>query len=111
MDNIIIKEGVPTLEVNDASKVSEYVLIDVRTAEEFSAELGHIRGARLVPLGEDLDRFLSKADPAQSILFICRSGVRSAKATLQAAKLGFKNGLNMQGGMLSWVDKKFPVER
>ena len=101
--------GVPTLEVNDPTALNQFILIDVRRPEEFIGELGHIDKARLITLGEDLEQFLKIEDKSNPILFICRSGARSARATEQALALGFKKVFNMQGGMIYWNEKKFPT--
>lgn len=84
-------------------------LIDVRRPDEFDGELSHISGARLLTLGPDLDAFLNTHDKNDEIVFICRSGARSGRATLQSRGLGFKNTVNLQGGMILWNQKKFPT--
>jgi len=86
-------------------------LIDVRRPDEFDGELGHIPGAELVTLGEGTDQFLLNADREQKIVFVCRSGARSGRVTEQALSLGYKNVLNMVGGMLRWNELQFPIER
>lgn len=85
-------------------------LIDVRRPDEFTGELGHIPGAQLVTLGPDLVRFLETQDRNDEIVFICRSGVRSRNACLFCQQSGFKSPINLQGGMISWNDYKFPKE-
>lgn len=110
MKNTIVNiDGVPTVQVNDPSELGQFTLIDVRRADEFNGELGHIDGAKLVTLGPDLDAYLSKANKNDQILFICRSGMRSANATLNALGLGYKSVFNMEGGMLLWKQKNFPT--
>lgn len=112
MKNIqLIKDGVPTLQVNEPEELAGFELIDVRRPDEFCGELGHIKGSKLNTLGEELDAYLNSADQGQKILFICRSGARSANATLQAMSLGFKEVYNMEGGMILWNEKGFSVER
>jgi sulfur dioxygenase len=86
-------------------------LIDVRRPEEFTGELGHIRGARLVTLGPELDQWLASADRAEEIVFICRSGGRSGQATLMAKEKGFQFAVNMQGGMIRWNELKFESQK
>lgn len=86
-------------------------LIDVRTAEEFNNELGHIKGAELVTLGADLTKFLENGDRSQEIVFICRSGARSGNATAESIKLGYKKTANMAGGMILWNKSQLPIER
>lgn len=112
MKNIFsIKEGVPTLDIHAPEELGEYELIDVRRPDEFTGELSHIEGARLVTQGEELDHFLAAQDKNKKILFICRSGARSARATLQAMELGFRDVFNMEGGMLLWNEKGFPIKK
>jgi sulfur dioxygenase len=86
-------------------------LIDVRRPDEFYGELGHIEGARLVTLGPDLMRFLNEADHGLEIVFICRSGNRSAHATALSRDAGFTKTVNMEGGMVKWNNLGFPVAR
>ena len=83
-------------------KSNGYQLIDVRSEEEFNGELSHIPGAQLIPMGESLESWLEDTNPNEKVIFICRSGGRSSKATAQALKKGFKEVLNMSGGMLLW---------
>lgn len=83
-------------------KLSEVQIIDVRNEDEFSGELGHIQGAELITLGKTLDEKLNFLDRYKQIVFVCRSGKRSALATKLAIEKGFKNVFNLQGGMINW---------
>jgi sulfur dioxygenase len=76
-------------------------LVDVREPDEFAGELGHIDGARLIPLGALVARAneLAKERP---IVAVCRSGARSAQATVLLQKAGFERVANLSGGMLRW---------
>lgn len=85
-------------------------LVDVRLKEEFqSEEIGHIRGSKLVPLDVLVDHVeeFSKEKP---IVFICRSGWRSAKAAAYFAEHGFKHVYNLKGGLLYWNELKLEIE-
>lgn len=93
------------------SCLDQVTLIDVRRPEEFSGELSHICGARLITLGPELDAFLNSHDLEDEIVFICRSGARSGRATLQAQSLGFYKCTNLQGGMLLWNTRQYPIEK
>jgi sulfur dioxygenase len=112
-----VVDGVPEISVEDVYnhtldvKNKKIRLIDVRRADEFNNELGHVEGAELVTLGPDLTNFLEKGDRTEEIVFLCRSGGRSATATSESIKLGYKFTINMAGGMLSWNEKKLPVVR
>lgn len=83
-----------------------YKLVDVRGTDEFTGELGHIEGAKLVTLGDELTHWLKEQDPTSKIIFVCRSGGRSGKATEEAIGLGLKDSINMTGGMLLWNELK-----
>ena len=104
-----IKDGIPTVTPNDAQMMKDVILVDVRTPDEYVGELGHVKGSRLVTLGPELDSFLATANKQSSMIFICRSGGRSGKATTQAMGLGFENIYNMEGGMLAWNSLALPI--
>lgn len=84
-------------------------VVDVREADEFNGSLGHVRGARLLPLGSLAARAgeLSKERP---IVTVCRSGARSAQATVLLARAGFDKVANLAGGMLRWRAQGYRVE-
>jgi len=84
-------------------------ILDVREADEFTGPLGHIEGARLIPLGELAERLgeLSKEKP---IVAVCRAGSRSAQATVILQQGGFSDIANLNGGMLRWRAEGYPVE-
>jgi sulfur dioxygenase len=83
-------------------------VVDVREAEEFDGQLGHIPGAMLIPLGALLERVaeLSKDKP---VVAACRSGARSAQATVLLQKAGFTQVANLSGGMLRWHASGLPA--
>lgn len=87
----------------------EVQVLDVREPAEFNAELGHIRGARLIPLGE-LSQRLGELDKTKPIIAVCRSGARSARATLMLLQSGFARVANLSGGMLRWRAQSLAVE-
>ena len=84
-------------------------IVDVREPDEFNGALGHIAGARLLPLGLLLEKSkdLSKEKP---MVTVCRSGARSAQATVLLRNAGFAKVANLSGGMLRWRAQRFPVE-
>lgn len=86
-------------------------LIDVRSSEEYHGELGHIEGAELVTLGPELTAALEKGNSKEGIVFICRSGSRSAKATEESRRLGYVNTASMVGGMVRWNQLGYPTVR
>ncbi len=77
-------------------KPDEYLLLDVRQHTEY--EQGHLPGARLIPLSE-LSNRLGDLDPQKQTILYCRSGNRSNSAAGLLIGAGFKDVLNMQGGI------------
>ena len=100
-------EGVEDVTPEEVKAQSSHiVLIDVRENDEYVGELGHIEGATLTPLGE-LSSHLEALPKDKTIVFICRSGNRSGKASLIAKEFGLTDVYNMLGGMILWNDKGF----
>lgn len=89
------------------------LLLDVREPEEYTGELGHIAGARSIPLRELSERATAELAPYKEheIVVICRAGARSVTAAAILASLGFDRVFNMKGGMLDWHDAGLSVER
>jgi len=83
-------------------------ILDVREPSEFDGPLGHIRDARLIPLGE-LSKSAGELDPNRPIVAVCRSGGRSAQAVAILQKAGFGRIANLAGGMLRWRADGHPV--
>jgi adenylyltransferase/sulfurtransferase len=84
----------------------DFVLIDVR--EPYEYQICRIPGAKLIPLGE-LPKHLDELDRNAHIVAHCKSGARSQKAVNLLKQNGFKNALNMTGGILAWSDKVDPT--
>ena len=74
-------------------------IIDVREPHEFSA--GHLAGAHSVPLAA-LERGLAALDAGEALVFVCRSGLRSARAAAEARRRGHAVVANLEGGLLAW---------
>lgn len=78
----------------------EYVLLDVRTVEEY--EERHIEGALNIPLDEledTAERLLT--DKNQTIFVYCRSGNRSQEGSQILVELGYTDIIEM-GGINDW---------
>lgn len=88
----------------------QLTLVDVRRPDEYVGELGHVEGAHLIVL-DDLEAQWNHIPTGKPIVFICRSGGRSARATLFAMEQGLKPVYNMKGGMLAWNEQGLTVVR
>jgi molybdopterin/thiamine biosynthesis adenylyltransferase/rhodanese-related sulfurtransferase len=74
-------------------------VLDVREQWEF--EIGHLPGARLVPLAE-LESQLATLDPGREILVYCHRGLRSAAAVTRLQAAGFTRVSHLEGGIDRW---------
>ena len=89
--------------------LKELQVIDVREPEEFAGPLGHIPGARLLPLG-GLAEAAGALDRERPIVTVCRAGGRSAQAMVLLQRAGFTKVANLGGGMLRWRARGCAVE-
>jgi sulfur dioxygenase len=84
-------------------------VVDVREPAEYGDALGRLHGARLLPLSS-LSAQIEELDRARPVVAVCRSGTRSAQASLLLQKAGFDRVANLAGGMLRWRAESLPVE-
>lgn len=97
----------PMLDVLDLKREldagEDVLLLDVRTAAEFTADLGHIAQARNIPLEELPARLAAFGDRKQRpVRLMCRTDRRSVQAARLLAEAGFSNTLVVRGGMTAW---------
>lgn len=84
-------------------------IVDVREPDEFEGPLGRIPGAISIPLGQ-LNARAGELAKDRPVVTVCRSGARSAQASVMLQKLGFRDIANLAGGMLRWRSDVHPVE-
>jgi rhodanese-related sulfurtransferase len=82
------------------SEARDYILVDVRTEEEYIE--AHIEGAILIP-DYDIEALAETAlpDKGATIIVYCRSGRRSASAAEILAGLGYNRVYDL-GGIIDW---------
>ena len=84
-------------------------LIDVRTPAEYAE--GHIANSKNINItGEDFDAQDALLDKSKPVLLYCKSGMRSAKASLRLKELGFENITDLDGGFGTWRNANKPIE-
>lgn len=77
-----------------------YILLDVRTPEEFSES--HIQGAVLLPDYDIEARAAEVLPDRDTVLYVyCRSGRRSAASSALLADMGYTNIYDF-GGIVDW---------
>ena len=80
-------------------------LVDVREQNEYN--IANLQG-ELIPLNT-IAQNVDKISEDKQVIFLCRSGVRSAQAiAFLESHHGFENLYNLEGGILDWSDKIDP---
>ncbi|MFN3664534.1 MAG: rhodanese-like domain-containing protein [Sediminibacterium sp.] len=85
------------------------LIVDVRENEEVNELACDVPAILHIPLSEFEERF-NEVPRNREVILVCRSGIRSLKATYYLMNHGYTNVMNMQHGMLRWADKGFPVK-
>jgi len=86
-----------------------FVILDVRTAEEFST--GRIKGSLNVDIrATNFKEKIEKLDRSAVYLVVCRGGVRSAHAMNLMKEWGFQAVYNLGGGLMQWQAENLPIE-
>ena len=90
-------------------KGDKFLLVDVREDSEWAC--GHIPGAVHIGKGViERDIEVKVPDPATPMVLYCGGGFRSALATDNLQKMGYRNVISMDGGYRAWKDAGRPLE-
>jgi uncharacterized membrane protein YdjX (TVP38/TMEM64 family) len=88
----------------------DQLLLDVRSAEDFVGEKGHIDKAINLPLEELESRREELSDYLERpVLIVCTTDRRSSKAAQKLAKEGFTDVHVVKGGMTDWNQNGYPT--
>ena len=102
--------AVGTLEATRLMNQGGSLVLDVREAAEFAA--GHIPRARHIPLAELSKRVDEIAKYREKpVLVTCKGSTRSGSACRVLKGAGFKNVVQLRGGISAWEQASLPVER
>ena len=86
----------------------DFVIIDVRTPEEFAGE--HIENATNIDFYSEAFRdMLNTLDKNKTYLIYCKVGGRSGSALDIMAELNFKEAYNILGGINQWKAEGLPT--
>ena len=103
-----------TISVNEYEKAIQsksIQLVDVRRPDEFND--GHLKGA-IQANWQDQPSFkeaVNKLDKNKPVYVYCKAGVRGDKAADWLTQNGFKEVVNLDGGIQSWTDAGKPLEK
>jgi glyoxylase-like metal-dependent hydrolase (beta-lactamase superfamily II)/rhodanese-related sulfurtransferase len=90
-----------------ASHRAEVNVVDVRGAAEYEGELGHLEGAKLIPLDE-LRARAAEVPHDKPVVVVCQTGKRSGLGTVILRKAGIERVANIAGGMVRWRELGLP---
>lgn len=97
-------------ELDEKIKAGEKLtLVDVREPDEW--EICRLPGAQLIPLSQFSCRATEELDAEDRIVLYCHHGVRSARAQHFLKSHGYKNVINLTGGIDDWALKIDPAMR
>lgn len=81
--------------------------VDVREVEEYAQ--ARIPGASLLPLSEFMARY-EEIPKDRPVVLYCRTGNRSWQAAAWLSSQGYKEVLNLEGGIVRWYRSGLPVD-
>lgn len=84
------------------------LLVDVRERAEVARTAFDVPAIVNIPLSE-LEQRWAELPRDRELVLVCESGERSLKATYYLQFQGFTRVSNMDGGLLKWMRKDFPV--
>lgn len=87
------------------------LVLDVRNADEYVGEQGHIAGAINIDI-ENLDKQLDELSGYEDkkIALVCKTDRRSAKAARMLSQQGYSDVHVVEGGMTAWNNAGYDVE-
>ena len=106
IENVTPQEAFTLIQNNQNNP--DFVIIDVRTPEEFDGE--HIENATNINFYSEAFRdMLNTLDKNKTYLIYCAVGGRSGSALDIMAELNFKEVYNMSGGINQWKAEGLPT--
>ncbi|RDV28980.1 rhodanese-like domain-containing protein [Alteromonas aestuariivivens] len=97
-------------ELLDKVSQQDWLLIDVRSAEEFAE--GHIPGAINMPY-DKIGEYVSSLRAYQNkpVVLYCRSGRRARLAMEVLAEHQFNDLRHLEGDMMGWYEAGLPIDQ
>jgi rhodanese-related sulfurtransferase len=86
------------------------LVIDVRGPDEFDAPPGHLPGALNIPLPELSSRMAEIASSARPVVLVCKTDVRSARASETLLAAGMNDVAVLRGGTDGWHQQGLPLD-
>ncbi|MEM7750316.1 MAG: rhodanese-like domain-containing protein [Pseudomonadota bacterium] len=113
---------ISVVEAHNRAQSGDLVLVDIRAPKEW-AQSGVPESGQLITMYQQGDRFLAAlkkaagGDTSKPVALICATGVRSLRLQSALQRAGFKNVINVLGGMFGtpkdkgWIKAGLPVSK
>lgn len=88
-----------------ATMQKDYVIVDVRTPEEF-ADGALPKAVNISVTSLDFPFEINKLDKTKPVMIYCKAGSRSARAAVAMKALGFDTIYELDGGFMAWQAAK-----
>lgn len=103
----LVKEICPTTTQEWVKKGA--LLVDVREKDEVNELAYDVPNIFNIPLSEFEERF-NEIPKDKEVIMVCKSGGRSLRAAGFLVNHSYNNVVNMQHGIVRWVQKGFPTK-
>lgn len=107
----LLEDSVPAIDVKALEKKltesAAPILLDAREPDEYA--VSHLEGAKNIGFEEFDLKALAGIDKDAPIVIYCSVGYRSEKIGETLQKAGYKNVVNLRGGIFDWANQKLPL--
>ena len=103
---IVVKQICPSVTQEWVNK--GILLVDVREKNEVEQLAYDVPNIINIPLSEFEERYTELPKNIEMVM-VCKSGGRSLRATAFLVNHGYTNVVNMEHGIIRWVQKGFPT--
>lgn len=103
----LVKEICPT--TTQEWVKNDALLVDVREKDEVTVLAYDVPNIINIPLSEFEERF-NEIPKDKDVVMVCKGGGRSLRAAGFLVNHGYSNVVNMQHGIVRWVQKGFPTK-
>ncbi len=87
----------------------DVIVLDIRTPEEVAEARLPADVVNLDFYEDDFAEQLAALDPDASYLMYCRSGNRSGTTRALLSELGFRDVVDIEGGIIDWAEAGLPI--
>jgi rhodanese-related sulfurtransferase len=91
-------------------RLGDVLLVDVRQPDEYNAAPGHLPGAINVPVAEVPSRAAELGAHGKSIVLVCKTDRRSARAAEALLAAGLRDVAVLRGGTDGWHAQGLELE-